>query len=66
MLELPHSSIDLSACPIDLKSHNKTVNAPACLALCHLKHSSRGLERDNGIKHSACALTIKYSRNSAS
>ena len=57
LLELPHRLIDLPACPKDLESHNKTVNVPACRTLCNLKHSGRAL---NGIKHSACALTINY------
>ena len=36
LLELPYCLIDLPACPNDRESHNKTVNAPACHALCHL------------------------------
>ena len=55
LLELPHRSIDL---PNDLDSHNKTVNAPACRALCHLKHLSRGLERDNALAFGSCIITL--------
>ena len=58
LLELPPRSIDLLACPNDLESHNKTVNAPACRALCHLKYSSQGLERDNALAFGLCIITL--------
>ena len=58
LLELTHRSIDLPACPNDLESHNKTVNVPACHALCHLKHSNRGLERDNALAFGSCIITL--------
>ena len=47
LLELPHRSVDLPACPTDLESHNKRVIAPACRAVCHLKHERCGQECDN-------------------